>query len=194
MKEYIETITDSFTDYKGEVHHFVIAAISQTLPKYASELKNCPIGHEDDEVTYEIEIYVAEYGSYDYMTPLSKALKIGIAICNPTDKFDEEVGRLKAIARARNSNPVMYVTDQGIINTKMVKALLEQEANYLKNNPEKYIQGYADTKKRYEARIEMENMRKQFSPIETQITESLQRDPAFLDKVMKYIDWSKKQC
>ena len=29
MKERIEFITDSFTDYAGKVHHVVIAALSQ---------------------------------------------------------------------------------------------------------------------------------------------------------------------
>ena len=36
----------------------------------------------------------------------------------------------------------LLVTDSGLINTKMVRALLEQEADYFKRNPESYIAGY----------------------------------------------------
>lgn len=37
MQEYIETYSDSFVDYAGNVHHFVIAAISKN---FSSNVEN----------------------------------------------------------------------------------------------------------------------------------------------------------
>ena len=99
----------------------------------------------------------------------------------------------KAVARARNSRPVLYSSNSGAINTGVVKALLTQEAQYLKNNPENFIPGYADMRDRYLARQKMEAMNEGFSDLENQVVEGLQKDPKFLDNAMQYLDWWRKQ-
>lgn len=118
-KERIETLVDSFTDKNGNVRYFVIAAIS------------IPI----ESVFYERNVS-------DIVT-IKKGLKIGFSICNPEDKFDENLGKTIAIGRARKSKDcAMLVSEPGYINTKVVQAFLKQEAEYFKNNPESRIAGY----------------------------------------------------
>lgn len=177
MREHVEALTDSFTDYAGKVHHFVIAAVSKDLIKDESPFTI--IAKLEDPVNAQAII--------------EKELCIGISICNPEDKFDEQKGALKAISRARNSEAVIYVTHSGYINTKMVKALLEQEAEYLKQNPEKYIKGYDDAKKRYFEKQEMTKVGNNLSEIERIIVDKLIENPKYLENVDKYLAWLSKQ-
>lgn len=192
MKEHVEVIHDSFVDYAGKTHYFTIAAISSMLPRNGKELGfNEELANED--VLHEVGIFVEGYGTYDYLCDVTKALRLGIAVCNPTDKFDEKVGALKAIARARNSKPALLATNPGTINTRMVHALLEQEAEYVKNNPEYVIVGYIDMKNRYEKRKEMEAMAQNFSETEMTVINKLQENPMFLDNAYNYLDWLDNQ-
>jgi hypothetical protein len=46
MKKYTDFIVDSFVDYQGIEHHFVIASLSQTLPKTEKELEERCICNE----------------------------------------------------------------------------------------------------------------------------------------------------
>lgn len=123
-KERIEYLVDSFVDANGDERHFVIAAISEVFtdinePSYVTDVDGCVI-HE-----------------------VVKGLKLGFAICNPTDKFDEKLGITIAIGRARkNAEYALVASEMGYINTRLVHAFLQQEAEYFKNNPEYKIAGY----------------------------------------------------
>lgn len=165
MKEHVELLKDSFFDYEGKEHYFILAAVS--CDSDSSVLEEALLGIE-------------------------KILKIGLAICNPDDVFDEKVGACTAIGRAKKSEPVLYSTISGIINTKMVRALLEQEATYIKNNPEQYIAGYSEAKERYEKRKKIEELKNNFSPIEKIIVEEVSKNPKFLDNVQKYLEYCQK--
>lgn len=196
MKEHIETITSEFVDYKGEKHYFIIAAISQNFPKFLNIDKNSSnvkIGNDRTPVFYEVNEYIEDYGMTEYSIPITKSLRIGISICNPVDKFNESIGKAKAIARARMSDPVLFVKNAGLINSKVVRALLEQESEYLKNNPELLIKGYKESKLRYERNHQMENLEKNFTSVERDIAEKLTKNPNFLDKVYDYIEWFKNK-
>lgn len=193
MKEHVEVINDSFVDYAGKTHYFTIAAVSSMLPRNGKELWNDESDYNENAVTHEVAICVEDYGTDDYLCSVTKALRLGIAMCNPTDKFDEKVGALKAIARARENKPAILSTDPGTINTKVVRALLEQEAEYLKHNPENFIEGYADMKARYEKNQEMELMAKNFSDTEKAVIAGIQENPKFLDNAFEYLDWLKNQ-
>lgn len=193
MKEHIEVITDSFTDYAGKVHHFVIAAISQVLPTCSSQLEDNPTGCDDLDVSHEVAIFIEDYGTHDYMGTVSKIVRLGISMCNPTDTFNEKVGIHKATARAKKANPTLYASDPGVINTRVVRALLEQEAEYLKHNPENFITGYAEMRDRYLTRQKMEAMKENFSDLENKVVENVQKDPKFLNSVMKYLNWYRNQ-
>lgn len=193
MKEHVEFITDSFTDYAGKVHQFVIAALSQNLPTRTGQLESSPVGDDNVSVTHEVGIYIEDYGTEDYLGTVSKVVRLGVSICNPTDIFDEKVGALKAAARAHEAGPTLYASNPGVINTKVVKALLKKEAEYLKDHPEDFIPGYADMRDRYLTRHKMEAMKDQFSEVENQVIDGLQQDPKFLDNAMQYLDWLRKQ-
>ena len=193
MKEHVEVINDSFVDYAGKTHYFTIAAVSSLLPRNGKELWKNENNYEESTVTHEVAIYVEDYGTDDYLCNVTKAVRLGISMCNPTDEFDEKVGALKAIARARENSPALLSVDPGTINTKVVRALLEQDAEYLKHNPENFIEGYANMKARYEKRKEMEAMANNFSDTEKAVIAGIQENPKFLDNAFEYLSWLKNQ-
>lgn len=141
-KERIETLVDSFVDANGDERHFVVAAISEIMPStFGEAYPGCDEDEKDEEVSVEAVIY----DDYDSNTidQLVKGVKLGFAICNPCDVFNEELGKTIAIGRARkNASYALYATELGYINTKLVRAFLEQEAEYFKHNPESRIAGY----------------------------------------------------
>jgi hypothetical protein len=192
MKERIEIIVDSFIDYAGKEHPFVIAAVSQVLPTLSTQLKNSPVEDERD-VFYEISEYIDDYGCNNYFGTASKAVSLGISICHPTDTFDESVGSLRATARARKNTPILFAIDNEALNGEVIRALLRQKADYVKNNPENYIPGYADMKARYLTRKHMEELEKNFTPIEKEVISNLQKDPHFLENATKYLNWLQNQ-
>lgn len=174
MKEHVNVLKDSFVDYAGRTHHFVIAAVTNGL---VDEYGHSPLIVQKDAS----------------FTCVEKGIRIGISICNPEDEFVEKIGVLKAVARARNDQPVLYVTDPGYINETLVEAFLKQEAEYLKSNPDSYIQGYNDSKERYLKRKKMEGLKENFSEVEKIVVEGVQKDPKFLDNVNTYLAWLNNQ-
>lgn len=116
-KERIEYLVDSFVDANGDERHFVVAAVSEAFT-------------DDDEPSYVTDLYGNE------ICEAVKGLKLGFAICNPTDKFDEKLGITIAVGRARkNAEYALIASEMGYINT-------QQEAEYFKHNPEYKIAGY----------------------------------------------------
>ena len=150
MKERTQFIHDSFVDYKGKEHDFVICAYSKLLPRTFKEAEGIEFDvDKDDRVeTYAVS-YAESYGCLDNYDTVVKSVSIGVSICNPEDEFNYVVGCKKAQARAKNSNATLYATKSGMINTTMVTGLLTQEAEYLKNNPDAYIKGYEESKRAY---------------------------------------------
>ena len=134
MKEKIVTVISEFTDFRGKVHKFVVAAVS--MP-----------------VDAEIDIY-GESEVIDW-TSAEKAVKLGVAVCNPVDEYSEEKGKMIAINKAKNSSDyALYATLPGMINTAVVNALIYQEVEFIKNNPARVIPGYLDEKEKFEKRQE----------------------------------------
>lgn len=134
MKQDIaEYLVSSFTDFKGVKHQVVICALSQ---------------HPEDEDFGNLEVYW-EYGNEEPL-PTYRMLSIGIAICNPVDTFDEETGKKIALGKAKFSKPRLIALEKGVINTKLVKAFLSQEADFISRYPGKFIDGYDESKERWE--------------------------------------------
>lgn len=178
MKEYVEVLKDSFVDYAGKTHHFIIAAVSEMLSDEETDslLVLKPTGMEASIVGF-----------------VEKGIRIGISICNPEDEFNEKAGTLRAIARARKSAVVLYATDRGYINTGLVRAFLQQEAEHLKNNPDMYIEGYNDSKARYLKHKQMNELKENFSEVEKIVVDSVKKNPKFLDNVNTYLAYLKNQ-
>lgn len=169
MKQRYEVYVDSFVDYAGETHPFVIAAVSED---YTDGI-DCITILDDEDMPIGIE----------------KGLRLGVAICHPTDKFDEKIGTLKAIGRAEKSTPILYSAHSGCINTEVVRALLKQEAEYLKHNPNLFIKGYNEAKERYLKNKEMNKLYDSLSEIEKVVIKESQKNPKFLDNVNTYLKW-----
>lgn len=169
MKQRYEVYVDSFVDYAGQTHPFVIAAISEDYTDSPD--------------------YVTILGPESLPICVEKGLRLGVAICHPTDKFDEKIGTLKAIGRAEKSDPILYSTLSGCINTEVVRALLKQEAEYLKHNPNLYIKGYNEAEERYLKNKEMNELYDSLSEIEKVVIKESQKNPKFLDNVNAYLKW-----
>lgn len=114
-------VIDTFTDYKGEDKHFVLAGI--TITPGEKEMPKC--------------------------------LTLGVAVCDPKDSFEEEIGKqisrgraLKAVEEKDYAHAV-FSYDNGLLGQNTVSAILKQEAEYLKNHPERYIKSYACDKEKY---------------------------------------------
>lgn len=122
---------DKFIDNKGIEREFIIAAVSLDVNK--------------DDLD---PIAVTFFGDSSFFTSVAKVLCLGIAVKRPEDEFDEKLGMRIAEGKALKvlTNPskgkLITVSDSGLINTKMVQALLEQEALYFKRDPRSYIAGY----------------------------------------------------
>ena len=133
MKTKVVTIESEFTDYRGKVHKFIVAAVSQEVDGY-------------------LDLY-DESGNVEDTVAIIKAVKIGVAICNPNDEYDEDRGLRIAMGKAMKSTEyAMYSTVPGMINTAVVEALLKQEAQFIKDNPNRVIPGYLEEKAKYEHR------------------------------------------
>lgn len=90
--------------------------------------------------------------SADGADSLTKVLKLGLSVRNVKDSYDEELGKKIAYGKAKKDKTCigkLYSTNKGMINAKMVEALLEQELYYFKNNPGKYLKGYDAQKDKF---------------------------------------------
>lgn len=133
---------DKFVDYAGVEREFILAAVSVPLP-FSIDLV-IP--------DYENCLKCNGYFTYnnDIMIPAEKYLLIGISVRNAEDKYDEEIGKRIAVGKAlKFKGKQLIVSHAGLVNTKMVQALLEQEAEYFKRDPQSYIAGYRNAEKRW---------------------------------------------
>lgn len=130
---------DKFVDYAGVEREFILAAVSVPLPSDKTFV------YIPDPDSYTNTFYLT-----DIAASLEKYLFIGMSIRNPEDKYDEEIGKRIAVGKAlKGKGKQIYASHAGLINTKMVQALLEQEAEYFKRDPQSYIAGYRNAEKRW---------------------------------------------
>ena len=137
MKEKIVTVVSEFTDFKGIVHKFVVAAVS---------------------VSTDADVLIRVNEDEERGADIPKAVKLGVAICNPIDTFDEEKGKMIAINKARDSyDYALYATKPGMINTAVVNSLISQEIAFIQNNPDRIIPGYLEEKVKFLERKKRQN-------------------------------------
>lgn len=159
-----ETLTGKFTDYRGMVRDFTMVAVSIPM-KYDDAVVTRPVMVEDE---YEIpakNVLNEENGQIEYvpastekfidevdevLAPVTKMLSVGVATRCVRDTHDADLGVRIAYGKAlKLLDHSLYVSHPGMINTKMVKALLEQEAEHFKKDPGSYLAGYNEAKARY---------------------------------------------
>lgn len=127
MKEKVVYKSDFFVDFEGKEHKLIMAAVSRPI-------KEC---------------FVIE--GENTGKPIKKVLSIGVAVCCPDDKYDENIGMKIAYSKAVNKDCLikLYVLSPGMINTQMVNSLMDQELAYIKNNPQTCIKGYKESYYKY---------------------------------------------
>lgn len=188
-QEVLNHLVGEFTDYKGLIHKIIVVVTVEVLPCYRNSKT-----HENEE--YSVAHYTESGGEEDYKI-VCRALRLGIAICNPEDNFDEEKGKNSAVGRAMNSDPVLYAAKSGIVNTTLVNALLKQELEYVCANPDVIIPGYTESKKRYEYNQKMNAEIEGLSEDEKKCLEILTSSNTYqVDKLTKLATFvnNRKQC
>lgn len=173
MRSKEQYLCSEFVDFEGKTHKFIIAAYSEVLPTHSAELNLYE--EEDFPVTYDVSGYIDDSWE-ESLGPVVKKLSIGVAICHPDDQYNEELGKKKALKAAIQSTKVLYSSKLGLINTTMVTALLKQEAEFLKNNPELYIKGYRDKHNKFLANAKLEEEFKNLSESDKHILANFTSD------------------
>ena len=165
-----ETYKGTFTDYRGMSRDFTMVAVSIPVKE--------DIAVFETHLAFDIEaendcreIHTFNYNSLknypkttqasicepiemqSRISPVRKMLAIGVAVRCNRDKdlgLGEYIAYGKALRNAGSgTGHVMFVSHGGMINTKMVRALLEQEAEHFAKDPGSYIKGYNIDRDRY---------------------------------------------
>lgn len=154
MKQDVATyLMDSFIDFAGKEHKIIACALSQSPDTSVCDLRVGWVNKQDKMLTDDPLCHYVH-----------RMVTIGIAICNPADNFDEETGKRIAFNKAANIEylPRIYAPGPGIITKDLVIAFLEQQVQFVKENPERVIKGYNQSKLEYEkiqrAKKQIENL------------------------------------
>ena len=160
-----ETVTGKFKDYRGNERDFTMVAVSIPMDEYdyVRVEKTVPYEKEcqlPDKVVENENGEVIDFvpGSLTFfqdkidvvLSPITKMLTIGVSVRCVRDKdngYGERIAYGKAVKLHKH---VLFTPNSGMINTMMVKALLEQEAEHFKKDPGSYLTGYNADKFRYE--------------------------------------------
>jgi hypothetical protein len=148
-----ETVKGTFIDYRGMERDFTMVAVTIPIKSWNSKvvvsLMEEMYQNQNNTNSEEVETGYM----YTDFAEVRKMLSIGVAVRCNRDKdlgLGEYIAYGKAIRSA--SEPyghVIFVTHTGMINTKMVQALLEQESEHFKKDPGAYIKGYNNDRDRY---------------------------------------------
>lgn len=168
-----ETFKGTFTDYRGMSRDFTMVAVSipvkddEFIVQRVDQVVNIDPENECRQVfTYQADYskvegmpLITQASTYDVedvfvkISSVRKMLAIGVAVRCNRDKdlgLGEYIAYGKALRNAKSgTGHVMFVSHGGMINTKMVKALLEQEAEHFIKDPGSYIKGYNIDRDRY---------------------------------------------
>lgn len=136
MKDKVVFKSGEFTDFTGKVRQVTFCAVSIeedcVVTPIADLLLNVP------EVTSDLTV---------------KKIVLGVSVQNPGDnEVNLELAKTIAEGKARkfkSSLGALYSTNKGMINYRVVEALLEQELDFFSQNPGNYIAGYNKDKALY---------------------------------------------
>ena len=160
-----ETVTGTFKDYRGNDRDFTMVAVSIPMDEYEyvrvektvlyekeCQLPDKVVENENGDVIDFVPGGVTFFQDEKdvVLSPINKMLTIGVAVRCVRDKdngYGERIAYGKAV---KLQNHVLFTPNSGMINTKMVKALLEQEAEHFKKDPGSYLAGYNVDKFKYE--------------------------------------------
>lgn len=164
MKQDVaEFLTDSFIDFKGNIHRVTLCALSQS-PENTDGDYLMVAWSDGDTVDETADIYNDVY----------RTVSLGMAICCPADEkaFSEEIGKKIAQNRAEKEIPKFVSLCPGVVNTTLIRAFLRQEMEFVKKNPEQFIVGYAEAKVRYEKNINFDKTVKNLTEEEATVVQA----------------------
>lgn len=181
FKYKFESYQGQFVDYRGTTRDFTMVAVSipvsdtdsLSVSEDVTETIECEVPAKNilNEETGEITTVPAKTVKKDIdyverVAPVAKILSVGVSVRCDRDK-DQNLGVKIAYGRAlKYKGPeyehCLFATHAGMINTMMVKAFLEQEAEHFKKNPGSYLDSYNKDKEAYQktgkiAPVEMTN-------------------------------------
>lgn len=122
MKDKVVFKVGEFTDFNNVVRQVIFCAVSTNADVFIGGLEDYPLEESN------------------------KKIVLGVAVQNANDKPNLELGKIIAEGKARKQKSrigTIYSTNSGLINSKVVNALLDQELEYFKQSPQVYIKGYA---------------------------------------------------
>lgn len=127
-KEKVYFRNSSFIDFKGQERQFVLCGI-----RFKEEVEADPWN----------DLYIAY------------SVVFGISVCKPEDEFDLDLGRNIAKGRAKKG----YEEDECDITSNMnyftetiMNTLMDQEVEFIKGCPSKYLTGYTEQEIKYNAK------------------------------------------
>jgi len=136
MKDKVVFKSGEFTDFSGKVRQVTFCAVSI----------------EEDSFVNTVADTLLESG----VIPLDLVVKkivLGVSVQNPGDtEVNPELAKIISEGKARkfkSSLGALYSTNKGMINYRVVEALLEQELDFFSQNPGNYIAGYNKDKALY---------------------------------------------
>lgn len=126
--DYVDFKLGTFKDFRGQYRLIIGCCTSEQVEKGL----------------------VATWDGVDMQgAPLLRVVRVGIAVYNPTDEFDLEVGRKHARERAAKSQPILYTAAGSVISEEVSIALLNQAMANFAKNPESVIPGYKEAEAKY---------------------------------------------
>ena len=143
MKNDIATYQSGvIKDFMGKEHPFIVCALS-TCDYNVN-------GGAFDEST-----------SVGFPVEFPRAVFLGVSVCNPNDEWNEEKGKMIALAKAKGFKArkadkaiALFATRAGLISDVLVSALLVKEVDHIKEDPECAIPGYNQMKRNWEKKQE----------------------------------------
>lgn len=177
----VEYLIDSFIDFKGQEHKIVACALSQVPEADDYTLSIGWVNPMTNEMNYD-------------STEICRKVSIGISVCHPTDKFDEEMGKTKAYNKALHDPKcsTIYTSSRGVISKALVQTFLEQEIKFLKENPDRIIKGYSQEKAKFDKKQTLENRIKNLSTKERLIIELATTENVDVQSCLDLIKEAKK--
>lgn len=126
--DYVDFKLGTFKDFKGNERLIIACSISEPVEKGL----------------------IAQWEGLDGSeVPLLRAFKVGIAVYNPTDEFDLEIGKKHALEKANNSYPILFTTTGSVINENVTIALLDNVIKEFSKHPETVIPNYKENAAKY---------------------------------------------
>ena len=126
MKDFVNFKLGTIKDFKGEQRLITACILSDT-----------------------VEQGMTASWDGDYEIPIMRALRAGVAVYNPTDDFNIEVGKKYAYQNALKAAPFMFITQGSIINEAMTNILLDKIIENAGKEPHKIFPNYAQNARKY---------------------------------------------